>query len=90
MAEFPAPNASSSNAGSISPTPPASAGLLAYALFGTAAVVALLSHGFPFAAPLMGLEKFPPAISLGVTAAILAAGILWSVWKTRAEARADL
>ena len=55
MAEFPAPNASSSNAGSISPTPPASAGLLAYALFGTAAVVALLSHGFPFAAPLMGL-----------------------------------
>src|SRR5436190_23458116 len=55
MAEFPAPNASGSNAGSISPVPPASAGLLAYALFGTAAVVALISHGFPFAAPLMGI-----------------------------------
>ena len=54
MAEFPAPNASGSATGSV-PTPPASAGLLAYALFGTAAVVALLSHGFPFAAPLMGI-----------------------------------
>lgn len=37
----------------------------------------------------MGLEKFPPAISLGVTAAILAVGILWSMWKTRAETRVD-
>ena len=55
MAEFPAPNASGSNAGAVAPTPPASGGLLAYALFATAAVVALLSHGFPFAAPLMGI-----------------------------------
>ena len=55
MAEFPAPNASRPDAGSLSPTPPASAGLLAYALFAAAAVVALVSHGFPFAAPLMGI-----------------------------------
>ncbi|HET7032217.1 MAG TPA: hypothetical protein VFJ48_03765 [Casimicrobiaceae bacterium] len=55
MAEFPAPNASGSDTGSAAKAPPASGGLLAYALFGVAAVVALLSHGFPFAAPLMGI-----------------------------------
>src|SRR5215472_12155645 len=54
MAEFPAPNASGSSTGA-PPASGASGGLLAYALFGTAAVVALLSHGFPFAAPLMGI-----------------------------------
>ncbi|MCI3135252.1 TerC family protein [Phenylobacterium aquaticum] len=35
-----------------------------------------------FAAPLLGIEKVPPAVSLGVTFAILTTGILWSVWKT--------
>ncbi|TCD04294.1 TerC family protein [Erythrobacteraceae bacterium CFH 75059] len=34
---------------------------------------------------LMGGEKFPPAISLGVTAALLAAGVGYSLWKTRGE-----
>jgi len=50
MTELPAPNT-----GVTVNDPPISAGLLAYALFGTAAVVALLSHGFPLAAPLMGV-----------------------------------
>jgi uncharacterized membrane protein len=50
MAEFPAPNA-----GTVVPEPPVSAALLAYALFGVAAVVALVSSGFPAVAPLMGL-----------------------------------
>jgi tellurite resistance protein TerC len=36
-----------------------------------------------FIADLLGWEKFPPAISLGVTFAILAAGIFWSLWRTR-------
>ena len=36
-----------------------------------------------FVADLMGWEKFPAAISLGITFAILAAGILWSLWRTR-------
>ncbi len=49
MADFPAPNAGTAG------SPPISAGLLAYALFGTAAVIALASSGFPAAAPLMGL-----------------------------------
>ena len=47
MAEFPAPNASGSDAGSISPTPPASAGLLAYALDGLRTVPGLTLVGSP-------------------------------------------
>ena len=50
MADFPAPSA-----GTAAVDPPISAGLLAYALFGTAAVIALVSSGFHFIAPLMGL-----------------------------------
>jgi uncharacterized membrane protein len=50
MADFPAPNA-----GAAVGAPPISAALLAYALFGAAAVVALVSSGFPVAAPLMGI-----------------------------------
>jgi tellurite resistance protein TerC len=36
-----------------------------------------------FVADLLGLEKFPAAWSLGATFAILAAGILYSLWRTR-------
>ncbi len=36
-----------------------------------------------FIADALGLEKFPPPLSLGITAAILAVGIAWSLWKTR-------
>jgi tellurite resistance protein TerC len=39
-----------------------------------------------FAAPLLGIEKTPPVVSLSVTAAILATGVVWSLWRTRAEA----
>jgi uncharacterized membrane protein len=52
MADFPAPNA---GAGAAAGSPPVSAALLAYALFGTAAVIALVSSGFHLVAPLMGL-----------------------------------
>ena len=38
-----------------------------------------------FLADLMGLEKFPPALSLGVTFAILGAGVVWSLWRTRGD-----
>ncbi|WP_305095928.1 TerC family protein [Croceibacterium aestuarii] len=31
----------------------------------------------------LGLGKFPPAASLGITFAILAGGVAWSLWKTR-------
>jgi tellurite resistance protein TerC len=36
-----------------------------------------------FVADALGLAKIPPPVSLGVTAAILGAGIAWSLWKTR-------
>jgi tellurite resistance protein TerC len=36
-----------------------------------------------FIADAMGWEKFPPAWSLGITFAILGAGILFSLWKTK-------
>ncbi|TWI35814.1 TerC family protein [Paracoccus sulfuroxidans] len=37
-----------------------------------------------FIADLMGWQKFPPVWSLGITFAILGAGVLVSIWKTRA------
>ncbi|WP_414472818.1 TerC family protein [Microvirga sp. M2] len=39
-----------------------------------------------FVADLLGLAKIPAPVSLGVTFAILAAGVGWSLWKTRDEA----
>ncbi|MFN3523769.1 MAG: TerC family protein [Phenylobacterium sp.] len=39
--------------------------------------------GKVFVAEAMGWEKFPAPVSLAVTAALLAAGIGWSLWKTR-------
>ena len=36
-----------------------------------------------FVADLMGLEKFPPSLSLGITFVILATGVGFSLWKTR-------
>ncbi|OCP00461.1 MULTISPECIES: TerC family protein [unclassified Ensifer] len=38
-----------------------------------------------FVADLLGLEKFPAALSLGVTFAIIASGVVWSLVKTREE-----
>jgi tellurite resistance protein TerC len=37
-----------------------------------------------FVADMLGLAKIPPPVSLGVTFAILAAGVFYSLWKTRA------
>jgi len=36
-----------------------------------------------FVADALGLAKIPPAVSLGITFAILATGVGWSLWKTR-------
>jgi tellurite resistance protein TerC len=41
-----------------------------------------------FLADALGLGKFPPAASLGITVAILAAGVGWSLWKTRGSGKA--
>ena len=47
------------------------------------AVVLIFIGSKIFAAPLLGLEKFPPALSLTVTFGILAFGVLYSLWKTK-------
>ena len=47
------------------------------------AVLLIFIGGKVFVADLLGLGKVPPAFSLGVTFAILGAGIAWSMWKTR-------
>ena len=38
-----------------------------------------------FVADAFGLAKIPPSVSLAVTFAILAAGVGWSLWKTRGD-----
>ncbi|MBZ6075847.1 TerC family protein [Microvirga puerhi] len=55
---------------------------LKYAL----AFVLIFIGGKIFLADALGLDKVPAAISLGVTFGILAAGIGWSLWKTRNDA----
>jgi tellurite resistance protein TerC len=39
-----------------------------------------------FVADMLGLEKFPAALSLGITFAIIASGVGWSLLKTRDKA----
>jgi tellurite resistance protein TerC len=43
-----------------------------------------------FIADAMGWEKFPPSWSLGITFAILTAGVVFSLWKTKDAPNADL
>ncbi len=50
MAEFPAPQSTSGGAGV-----PVTSGVLAYALFAIAAIVAIASHGLPLMGPLVGV-----------------------------------
>ncbi|NUB45200.1 TerC family protein [Fertoebacter nigrum] len=43
-----------------------------------------------FVADLLGWQKFPPSWSLGITFAILATGIVYSLWKSRNDAPVQL
>ncbi|MBO6678707.1 TerC family protein [Parvibaculum sp.] len=52
-------------------------------------LVLIFIGGKVFAAELLGIEKIPPALSLGVTLALLTGGICYSLWKTRAEPRKE-
>ena len=52
------------------------------------AVLLVFIGGKVFVADLTGLGKIPPEWSLAITALILAAGVVWSLWKTRGEAAA--
>ena len=50
------------------------------------AVLLVFIGGKIFIADALGWEKFPAGLSLSITFAILAAGIGWSLWKTRRTA----
>jgi tellurite resistance protein TerC len=55
----------------------------------TALAVVLIFIGSKiFMADLLEIEKFPPMVSLSVTFAILGAGVVYSLWKTRAQVAA--
>ncbi|MEN3953509.1 TerC family protein [Iodidimonas sp. SYSU 1G8] len=47
------------------------------------AILLIFIGGKVFVADLLGMEKFPAAASLGITLAILASGVAYSLWKTR-------
>jgi len=47
------------------------------------AVLLVFIGGKIFIADLLGWTKFPAGLSLSITFAILAAGLLWSLWRTR-------
>jgi tellurite resistance protein TerC len=49
------------------------------------AVLLVFIGGKIFVADLMGWEKFPAEWSLAITALILAAGVVWSLWQTRGQ-----
>jgi tellurite resistance protein TerC len=54
----------------------------AYLKYALAALLMFIG-GKVLGAELLGVEKIPAAISLGVTVAILTAGFVVSIWKTR-------
>lgn len=57
----------------------------AYLKFAISAVLIFIGSKV-FITPLLGLEKFPASISLGVTLGLLAGGIIYSLYKTREKA----
>jgi tellurite resistance protein TerC len=59
----------------------------AYLKYSLAAVLIFVGSKI-FVADMLGISKIPPSVSLGVTVAILATGILGSLWATRKESEA--
>lgn len=60
----------------------------AYLKYALAAVLVFVGSKI-FVADMLGLAKIPPALSLGVTLAILTTGVLGSMWATRKEKLAE-
>jgi tellurite resistance protein TerC len=60
-----------------------------YLKYALAAVLVFIGAKIFVADFLLGGDKFPPVLSLGVTAALIAAGIAYSLWKTRGEPEPD-
>ena len=60
-----------------------------YLKYALAAVLIFIGAKIFVADFLLGGDKFPPVLSLGVTTALIAAGIGYSLWKTRGQEEAD-
>ena len=60
-----------------------------YLKYALAAVLVFIGSKIFVADFILGGEKFPAWISLGVTAALIAAGVLYSLWKTRGQPEPD-
>jgi tellurite resistance protein TerC len=60
-----------------------------YLKYALAAVLVFIGAKIFIADFVMGGDKFPPVLSLGVTAALISAGIGYSLWKTRGAEEAD-
>ena len=60
-----------------------------YLKYALAAVLVFIGAKIFVADFLLGGDKFPPVLSLGVTAALIAAGVLYSLWKTRGAEEPD-
>ncbi|UZW54440.1 TerC family protein [Sphingobium sp. JS3065] len=56
-----------------------------YLKYALAAILVFIGTKIFVADFLLDEGKFPPALSLGVTFALIGAGVGWSLWKTRAE-----
>lgn len=55
----------------------------AYLKYALSAVLIFIGAKIFLADFVFGEEKFPPALSLGITFALLASGVMYSLWKTR-------
>ena len=60
-----------------------------YLKYALAAVLVFIGAKIFVADFVLGGDKFPPVLSLGVTFGLIAAGIAYSLWKTRGEEEAD-
>jgi len=58
-----------------------------YLKYALAAVLVFIGAKIFVSDFLLGGAKFPPVLSLGVTFALIAAGIVYSLWKTSQEAK---
>ena len=60
-----------------------------YLKYALAAVLVFIGAKIFVADFVLGGDKFPPLLSLGVTAALIASGIVYSLWKTRGQIEPD-
>ncbi|MBF9150770.1 TerC family protein [Novosphingobium jiangmenense] len=58
----------------------------AYLKYALAAVLVFIGSKIFVSDFLLGGDKFPPVLSLGVTLALIAGGVVFSLWKTRGQA----